>query len=67
MDDVRRTRLILTRKTGQFITIGDDVIVKFRVLDNGRVSVAIEAPITTKVMRGELQEKQGTWLETTKT
>ena len=46
--------LILTRKTGNTIRIGKDIVI--RVMHTGRsaVKIGIEAPASVKVMRGEL-------------
>lgn len=48
--------LILTRKSGSFIRIGHDVVI--RVIQTGRstVKIGIEAPAKVKIIRGELQE-----------
>jgi len=50
--------LILTRKCGQRIVMGDVV---FRVLeiDRGRVRIGIEAPSDRRVVRGELMDRVG--------
>jgi carbon storage regulator len=49
--------LILTRKSGQRIVVGDVV---FRVLssDHGRVKIGIEAPRERRVVRGELMDRE---------
>jgi carbon storage regulator len=46
--------LVLTRKSGQAIQIGHDIIVLVKSISGGRVSVAIQAPQAVKVLRGEL-------------
>lgn len=46
--------LVLSRKTGERITIGDDTVVLIQSVARGRVRVAIQAPRKTKILRGEL-------------
>jgi carbon storage regulator CsrA len=48
--------LVLTRKTAERIHIGDVVVVILHA-SHGRVSVGIEAPRETKVLRGEVVER----------
>jgi carbon storage regulator len=45
--------LILSRKMGETLSIGDSVIVINRI-KGSRVTLGIDAPIDVKVMRGEL-------------
>ncbi|MCD6046294.1 MAG: carbon storage regulator [Gammaproteobacteria bacterium] len=53
--------LILTRRVGESIVIGDDIII--RVLDTGgNVKLGIEAPREVDVYREEIYEKiQAEW------
>lgn len=51
--------LVLTRKVGEVLLIGDNVKVIVQRIGKGKCSLAIEAPPETKVMRGELLEKDG--------
>jgi carbon storage regulator CsrA len=46
--------LMLTRRAGQCIAIGDIVIKVVRVHDSGKVRIAIDAPPGTLVLRAEL-------------
>jgi len=47
--------LVVTRKAGQRVYIGNDVIVSVgKVLPDGRVRLCIEAPKEVKVAREEL-------------
>ena len=46
--------LILTRRAGQAITIGVDVVVSVLMLDRGQVRVGISAPKSTVILRSEL-------------
>lgn len=48
--------LILTRKTGQSITIGDKCVIEFEV-HGGVVKLIIHAPKYIKVIRNELNKK----------
>ncbi|MGB4130710.1 MAG: carbon storage regulator, partial [Tepidanaerobacteraceae bacterium] len=46
--------LVLTRKIGEGIIVGNDVIIKVFEIEGERVKIGIEAPKTTKVLRLEL-------------
>lgn len=50
--------LVLTRKTGQSIRIGDDIIVKIIDVDGSQVKIGIEAPKGVLIFREELYEKK---------
>lgn len=47
--------LILSRKPGEQICIGSDVVLRVTQIKRGRVTVAIDAPQSVVVLRGELQ------------
>jgi len=50
--------LVLSRKVGEKIKIGEKItitVVRFR---NGGVRLGIEAPNDTRILRGELEEKR---------
>ena len=47
-------RLILTRKKGQSILIGDDIVVEIIDVDGGHVKVVVDAPDEVLVLREEL-------------
>lgn len=47
--------LVLSRKIGERIVIGDDVTVVVSRVSGNRVSIGIEAPDDVKVIRGELK------------
>jgi carbon storage regulator len=49
--------LVLTRKQGQSIRIGDDIIVKIVDIDGSQVKIGIEAPKGVLIFREELYEK----------
>jgi carbon storage regulator CsrA len=48
--------LVLSRKVGERIHIGDDVFVEVRRVSGSRVTLAVNAPRTVRVLRGELLE-----------
>ncbi len=49
--------LVLTRKLGESIRIGDDIIVKVVDLDSRHVKLGIEAPKSVSVNREEIYER----------
>jgi carbon storage regulator len=46
--------LVLTRKKGETIRIGDDIVIKVIACGRGKAKVGVEAPTTTRVLRGEI-------------
>ena len=46
--------LVLSRKVGERIVIGDNITVVVQRVSGGRVSLAIEAPQDVRILRGEL-------------
>ena len=48
--------LILQRKAGQSLTIGQDVTVTVLSVDGGRVRISIDAPKDIPILRSELLE-----------
>ena len=46
--------LVLTRKSGESVAIGDDVIVKVIEIQGGQVRLGIDAPSSTPVHREEV-------------
>jgi carbon storage regulator len=50
--------LVLTRKLGESIVIGDDIVVRVSAVQGSRVKLAIEAPRTRRILRGEIAEQQ---------
>jgi carbon storage regulator len=52
--------LVLTRKTGQSLTIGDNVKVTLLSITGDRVSIGVEAPRSVRVFRSELLEQTKT-------
>ncbi|MBU0962147.1 MAG: carbon storage regulator CsrA [Proteobacteria bacterium] len=49
--------LVLTRKAGEGIVIGDDITIKIIELKGGGVRIGIEAPKDRKIYRQELYDK----------
>lgn len=47
--------LVLSRKTGERIHIGEDIVVEIRRIAGNRVTLALEAPRDVRILRGELQ------------
>ena len=47
--------LVLSRKPGERIRIGDEIFVEIRRVDGNRVTVAIDAPRHVHILRGELE------------
>ena len=50
--------LILTRKVGESITIGDDVTITVVASKGGQVRIGIDAPKSVSITRSELSEAQ---------
>ena len=48
--------LVLSRKVGERIHIGNDVFVEVRRVAGNRVTLAVSAPRSIRVLRGELLE-----------
>jgi carbon storage regulator len=51
--------LIITRKTGESIHIGDDVVVNVVEAGKDRVRLGITAPKNIKIIRSEMFESRG--------
>lgn len=48
--------LVLSRKAGEKIQIGDDVTLEVRRVAGNRVTIALVAPKEVRILRGELKE-----------
>lgn len=48
--------LVLSRRPGESITIGDDIVVHVHRIGRGRVSLAIDAPRHVPVVRTEVTD-----------
>jgi carbon storage regulator len=49
--------LVLTRKSGEKVTIGDDVVVSILEIKGTQIKLGIEAPRGVQVHRGEIYER----------
>ena len=49
--------LVLTRKTGEGIIIGDDIILKIIECKSGAVRIGIDAPRNKKIYRQEVYDR----------
>jgi carbon storage regulator len=50
--------LVLTRKIGERIMIGDDVVLTVIECTSGRVRLGFEAPVDIKIDREEIRSKR---------
>lgn len=48
--------LVLSRRVGEEIRIGDDIVVKITAIKGGRVRVGIDAPRSKSIVRAEVVE-----------
>jgi carbon storage regulator len=53
MEDFRM--LVLTRKLGEKIVIGDDIVITVVDIGNSRMKLAIDAPARHRILRNELE------------
>lgn len=51
---VRCPVLVLSRKVGEMIQIGDDIVLTVVSVEGNKVRIGIKAPATTPILRGEL-------------
>lgn len=61
--DEVRTMLVLSRKVGQRIVIGDNITIVVNRVAGNRVTLGIEAPEDVHIMRGELEKHQHEFAE----
>ena len=47
--------LVLTRKQGEEIRIGDDIVLKVTAVQGGRVRIGIDAPRSHRIVRPETE------------
>jgi carbon storage regulator len=50
--------LVLGRKPGESVRIGDDVFIKVVTARNGQIKLGIDAPEEIKIVRTELEGKR---------
>jgi carbon storage regulator len=48
--------LVLSRKSGERIHIGENITIEIRRVAGNRVTLALEAPRDVRILRGELQQ-----------
>jgi carbon storage regulator len=48
--------LVLSRKIGEKIHVGNDITIEVRRVAGNRVTLAVEAPRDVRILRGELKE-----------
>lgn len=48
--------LVLSRKVGERIHVGDNVVLEIRRIAGNRVTLALDAPRHVRILRGELDE-----------
>ena len=51
--------LFLQMKTGDYLTIGEDITIQFFPDSSTRVRVAINAPKDLTILRGDVRERNG--------
>lgn len=49
--------LVLSRKDGEQIVIGKDIVIEVRRIKGNRVAIAIDAPQDVRILRGELRDE----------
>ncbi|WP_153557515.1 carbon storage regulator [Roseimaritima sediminicola] len=49
--------LVLSRKEGERLVIGDNVVITVNRISGNRITLGIEAPRDVRIVRGELQPK----------
>lgn len=49
--------LVLTRKLGETIVIGDNIVIKVVDIHGKQIRLGIEAPIEISIFRGEIYER----------
>lgn len=49
--------LVLTRKVGERIRIGDEIVIKVVDVDKGKIRIGIDAPENVSILRMEVYER----------
>jgi carbon storage regulator len=52
--------LVLSRKAGEQIRVGDNIIVTLLGIKGNKISIGITAPPDSKILREELMRRDGT-------
>jgi len=47
--------LVLSRKAGERIHVGDNIVLEIRRISGNRVTLALDAPRNIRILRGELE------------
>jgi carbon storage regulator CsrA len=47
--------LVLSRKVGERIHVGDNIVLEIRRITGNRVTLALDAPREVRILRGELE------------
>jgi carbon storage regulator CsrA len=50
--------LVLSRKEGEQLLIGDDIVLTITRITGNRVAIGIDAPRNVRIVRGELDRKE---------
>jgi len=50
--------LVLSRKKGEKLLIGDDVVITIQKVKGNHVSISIKAPKEVRILRGEVKDKE---------
>ena len=48
--------LVLSRKVGERIHVGDNIVLEIRRITGNRVTLALDAPRDVRILRGELEQ-----------
>ena len=48
--------LVLSRKVGERIHVGNDIVLEVRRISGNRVTLALDAPRDVRILRGELEK-----------
>lgn len=56
--------LVLSRKTGERIHIGDNITIEVRRVAGSRVTLALDAPRDLRILRGELAQAANEFKDT---
>lgn len=51
--------LILVLAPGEYITIGEDIVVQYNCIKNDNVRLSVSAPRELPILRSEVRERQG--------
>lgn len=49
--------LVLTRRSGELINIGDDIVIRILMVSCGQVRIEIQSPQGVQIARSEIRER----------